>query len=164
MIPRILWAHAAGAALAFLAGCATPQPRPAEHLVTSLRLAEDIDAIAEAARVELELPGVSIVLLQGDRVLLARGYGFADVENAIAATEHTVYGIGSLSKQFAAAAIMRLLEQGQVGLDDLAHTHLPEFIETGSHITIRHLLRQTSGLPDYASFREIAQMLSLIHI
>jgi D-alanyl-D-alanine carboxypeptidase len=158
MIHRILWAHVAGATLACLAGCATPQAPPVEHFVSPLGLAEKIDAIAEAARIELELPGVSIVLLHGDSVLLARGYGFADMENAIAATEHTVYGIGSLSKQFAAAAIMRLLEQGQVGLDDLVHTHLPEFVETGAHITIRHLLRQTSGLPDYGSFPEIAQI------
>jgi D-alanyl-D-alanine carboxypeptidase len=114
-----------------------------------------IDALVEAARGEMELPGVSIVLLRGDSVLLARGYGLADVENDVPATEHTVYGIGSLSKQFAAAAVMRLVERGRVGLDDPVRAHLPEFPKAGTGITIRHLLRQTSGLPDFGSFPEI---------
>jgi len=118
-------------------------------------LTERVDALVEAALVEMELPGVSVVLLLGDSVLLARGYGFADVENDVPATEHTVYGIGSLSKQFAAAAVMRLVERELVGLDDPVRAHLPEFPEAGTGITIRHLLRQTSGLPDFGSFPEI---------
>jgi D-alanyl-D-alanine carboxypeptidase len=133
-------------------------PAPADPAITRVILTERIDALVEAARVEMELPGVSIVLLRGDSVLLARGYGFADIEHEVAATENTIFGIGSLSKQFAAAAVMRLVEQDRVGLDDPVHTHLPEFPEGGMEITIRHLLRQTSGLADYGAFPEIVEI------
>jgi len=141
--------------MGLLGGCAASQPSPVQRPSAAEALNERIDSLVEAARVELELPGVSIVLLQGDSVLLGRGYGFADVENGVPATEHTVYGIGSLSKQFAAAAVMRLVEQRRIGLDDPVRTHLPEFLQTGTEITVRHLLRQTSGLADFGSFPEI---------
>jgi CubicO group peptidase (beta-lactamase class C family) len=90
---------------------------------------------------------------RGDDLLLAKGYGLADMENALPATAETVYNIGSVTKQFTAAAIMQLVERGKVGLDDLVTKYLPDFPNQGYEVTIRHLLTHTSGVGDPARAR-----------
>src|SRR4051794_34272795 len=77
-----------------------------------------IDSVAQAAVAEHRTAGVSIAVVKNGRTLLAKGYGFADLENDVAATPQTVYRIGSITKQFTSAGIMRLLEQGKLSLDD----------------------------------------------
>jgi CubicO group peptidase (beta-lactamase class C family) len=96
--------------------------------------------------------------MRDDKVVLAEGYGFADLENAVPATPQTVYPIGSLSKQFTAAAIMKLVEQDRVRLDDALTMYLPEFEDNAPPTLIRHLMRQTSGLPEYEDLPEIADI------
>jgi len=83
---------------------------------------------------------------RGDDLLLAKGYGLADMENAAPATAETVYHIGSVTKQFTAAAIMQLVERGEIGLDDPVTKYLPDFPDRGHKVTIRHLLTHTSGI------------------
>jgi CubicO group peptidase (beta-lactamase class C family) len=100
---------------------------------------------AELAR--QRIPGMSVAVLRGDRVLLARGYGLANVEHRIPATDSTVYPVGSLSKQFTAAAIMLLSQQGRLRLEDPITRYLPEGSAVWRKVTIRHLLTHTSGIP-----------------
>jgi CubicO group peptidase (beta-lactamase class C family) len=71
----------------------------------------------ELLREELNIPGMSVAVLQGQEVVFARGFGYADVENEIPATENTPYHIASLTKPFAAAIMMQLVEAGQLDLD-----------------------------------------------
>ena len=109
------------------------------------------DTIDGFIRAELErqrIPGMSVAILRGDTVLLARGYGFANLEHRVPATDSTVYAVGSLSKQFTAAAIVLLSEQGRLGLDDPISRYLPEGSAVWSAVTIRHLLTHTSGVPE----------------
>ena len=90
---------------------------------------------------------MSVAILKGDSVLLARGYGFAKLEHHVPASDSTVYAVGSVSKQFTAAAIVLLSQQGRLKLDDPITRYLPEGRPVWSEVTIRHLLTHTSGIP-----------------
>ena len=78
-----------------------------------------------------------------------KGKRLANVELDVKASPSTVYRIGSLTKQFTAAAIMRLVETGKISLDDPIEKHLPDYPVGGRRITIRHLLTHTSGIKSY---------------
>lgn len=108
---------------------------------------DTIDQFVRAELVRQKIPGMSVAVLQGDSVLIARGYGFANVEHAVPATDSTVYGVGSLSKSFTAAAIVLLSQQGRLKLDDPISRYLPEGRAVWSGVTVRHLLTHTSGVP-----------------
>jgi CubicO group peptidase (beta-lactamase class C family) len=95
------------------------------------------------------VPGVSVAVVRGGRVILARGYGEANVELHAPASDSTVYQSGSVGKQFTAALILRLAAAGRLRLDDPIRRHLPEGPPAWDSITVRHLLTHTSGIPDY---------------
>jgi CubicO group peptidase (beta-lactamase class C family) len=76
-----------------------------------------------------------------------RGYGYADAEARVPATAETVYRIGSINKQFVAAAFLQLADQGKVRLDDPITKFIPEFAGYADGVTLHHLLTHTSGLP-----------------
>jgi CubicO group peptidase (beta-lactamase class C family) len=110
-----------------------------------------VDSIDRYVRAELarqRVPGMSVAVLRGDSVLLARGYGYANVENHVPATDSTVYEVGSVSKQFTAAAVVRLSDQNRLGLDDPIVRYLPEGSAVWPDVTIRHLLTHTAGIPN----------------
>lgn len=79
-------------------------------------------------------------------LVLAKSYGTADRERGRPTEARTVFEIGSITKQFTAAAILRLVEQGWIGLDDAIGDHLPALASRAPGVTIRHLLNHTSGL------------------
>jgi CubicO group peptidase (beta-lactamase class C family) len=106
-----------------------------------------VDRFIRAELARQRIPGMSVAILRGDSVLLARGYGFADIEHRVPATDSTVYAVGSLSKPFTAAAIVLLSEQGRLRLEDPITRYLPEGSAVWSRVTIRHLLTHTSGVP-----------------
>jgi len=72
----------------------------------------------ECLRKELKIPGLSVAILQGQQVVFANGFGYADIKDKIPATANTPYNIASCTKPFAAAVLMKLVEAGQLGLDD----------------------------------------------
>jgi CubicO group peptidase (beta-lactamase class C family) len=95
------------------------------------------------------IPGLSLMILRGDSVLLSRGFGWANVELRARATDSTIYQSGSVGKQFTATAILLLAEDGRVKLDEPIRRYIPEVPRRWNAITVRHLLTHTSGLPDY---------------
>ncbi len=109
----------------------------------------DVDAYARDYILRHRIPSAAIVVVKDGRVLKAAGYGTANLETGAPASEHTVYEIGSISKQFAAEAVMLLVEAGKVALDEPLSTYLPGTPPAWSGITIRQLLTHTSGLPDW---------------
>jgi CubicO group peptidase (beta-lactamase class C family) len=119
--------------------------------------AQDAAPAAEADRVDAvfgewnheDTPGCAVGVYRDGGLVLARGYGMADLERRVPITPQSVFDIGSTSKQFAAASILLLEQQGRLNLDDDVRTHVPELPEYGRPITIRHLLHHTSGLRDY---------------
>lgn len=85
-----------------------------------------------------------------------RGYGRANIEHDVAFTPQTVFDIGSTSKQFLATAILLLVQDGKLSLDDDVRKYLPEVPDYGQTITIHHLLTHTSGLRDYITLMTLA--------
>ncbi len=113
-------------------------------------LVSRIDSLAESTLAGGPVAGLSIGVKRGDELLLAKGYGQADVENGVAATAETVYRIGSLTKQFTAVAVMQLVQRGRVQVEELLTRYLPEYSTQGHDVTIRHLLTHTSGIKDFS--------------
>ncbi len=117
-------------------------------------LVSRIDQLAEATLAGGGVAAVSIGVKRGDDLLLAKGYGLADIENDVPATAETVYRIGSITKQFTAASVMQLVEAGEIGLDDPMTKYLPDYPMQGFEVTIRHLLTHTSGIKSYTGLAE----------
>jgi CubicO group peptidase (beta-lactamase class C family) len=113
--------------------------------------ADKIDDYLAAQMRQLHIPGLSLAIVRDGRITKAQGYGFANVELKARATKETVYEIGSNTKQFTAAAIMMLVEDGKVHLEDPITKYFPEAPEAWHGITIRHLLSHTSGIQNHVA-------------
>jgi CubicO group peptidase (beta-lactamase class C family) len=93
-------------------------------------------------------PGCALAVMQDGQIIYRRGYGMANLDYDIPITTTTVFHVASVSKQFTAAAIALLAQQGKLLLDDSVRKYVPELPEFGDPITIRHLIHHTSGLRD----------------
>jgi len=109
---------------------------------------EQASAAIAAEMAEQQIPGVALVALRGDDLIVARGFGVEDAGRADPVTPETVFALGSIAKQFVAALIVQLTERGRLGLDDPVAGHLPQFTRLPPGLTIRHLLNHTSGMRD----------------
>jgi CubicO group peptidase (beta-lactamase class C family) len=112
---------------------------------------DQIDDYIMAQVRQLHIPGVSLAIVRDGRTIKAQGYGFANIELKAPATKDTVYEIGSNTKQFTAAAIMMLVEEGKVRLEDPITKYFPEAPQTWRGITIRHLITHTSGIQNHVA-------------
>lgn len=101
------------------------------------------------SRYEGAVPGASLLVIRDREPALQRSYGFSDLEQKIATSPASNYRLGSVTKQFTAAAILLLAEDGRLELDDSIRKWLPSLPEADTAITIRQLLTHTSGLVDY---------------
>lgn len=95
-----------------------------------------------------QIPGCAVMVRQNGKVVLSAGYGMANLEHKVPATPETVFQSGSMGKQFTAMAIMMLVEEHKLALDDRISKHLT-VPASWSRITVRHLLTHTAGLGDY---------------
>src|SRR5882724_2758065 len=108
------------------------------------------DAIDDYIKSEMErrhIPGLALAVARNGKIVKVRGYGIANLEHDVPVTPDTVFELASVTKQFTATAIMLLVEEGKVQLDDPVAWHLPRAPETWKAITVRHLLTHTAGLP-----------------
>jgi len=96
-----------------------------------------------------KVPGAALLVLRDGKPVLRKAYGYADLEHGVAATPATNYRLASISKQFTAAAILLLAEDGKLKLDDSVRRWLPSLPASDQGITIHHLLSHASGLIDY---------------
>ncbi|MFK7807950.1 MAG: serine hydrolase domain-containing protein [Saprospiraceae bacterium] len=97
-------------------------------------------------------PGLSCMVIKNKKIVLKKNFGFADVENKTRATSKTNYRIASMSKQFTATAIMKLVHQGKLTYETTLSEIFKGFPEYGDNITIRHLLTHRSGILGYDNF------------
>ncbi|MDB4873984.1 MAG: Beta-lactamase [Gemmatimonadetes bacterium] len=111
----------------------------------------DIDAIF-AAYNRTVVPGASVIVIKNGTVVASRAYGMADLEAHVPATERTNYRLASVTKQFTATAILLLVKDGKLHLDDRVADLLPGLPTHGQPITVRHLLTHTAGLWAYEDF------------
>jgi CubicO group peptidase (beta-lactamase class C family) len=126
-----------------LAGCATGDHTMKQHPT----LQEGIDALMRDY--DGQVPGASVLVLRDGQALVQRSYGLADLESNISASPDSNYRLASVSKQFTAAAILLLAQDGRLSLDDSARRWLPDLPAAADAVTIRHLLTHTSGMIDY---------------
>lgn len=110
--------------------------------------ADEIDDLVRAELTRQKIPGLSVAVVRGGKLVKEAGYGLANLEHNVPAKPETIYQSGSVGKQFTAALVLLLVEDGKVGLDDPIAKHLPTAPEAWKDITVRHLLTHTSGLGD----------------
>jgi CubicO group peptidase (beta-lactamase class C family) len=137
---------------------------PVAHPLAAQSSAPRTLGAAERARVDSvfseydrsDAPGCALGVFRGGRIAYARGYGMADLERGVRITPATLFDIGSTSKQFAAASIALLVEEGKLRFGDEVRKYVPELPDYGAPITIDNLLRHTSGLRDYVGLLALA--------
>src|SRR6185295_9310694 len=119
---------------------------------TRARIIDDASAAARIARFEtqlenirqeLKIPAYSAAIVKDQKVIWAKGFGYADVENKVPATEHTAYHLASLTKTFASTILMQLVQEGKIKLDDPVSKY-GITLESEGVIRVRHLLSHTS--------------------
>src|SRR5262245_1922658 len=108
--------------------------RPALAQFATRDLTQQIDSLAQATLPDWPPPGLSLAVARGETLVIARGYGYADLERRIPATPQTVYHIGSITKEMTAAAVMQLVDAKRLRLDDEISRFVPEYPEPGGQI------------------------------
>jgi CubicO group peptidase (beta-lactamase class C family) len=107
---------------------------------------KQLDSIANSPIVEGRAVGIGVAVVKGNDTLLLKGYGKADAEWNIPTPADAMFEIGSITKQFTAAAILQLRDEGKLSLDDEITKYLPDFPTRGNKVTLRRLLDHTSGI------------------
>jgi CubicO group peptidase (beta-lactamase class C family) len=118
-------------------------------------IAAAADRLATQALAKPGAAGLQIAVARNGKFIVDKGYGLAELEHDAKTDENALFRIGSITKQFTAAAVMKLVEQGKIGLDDSITKYLPEYNTQGRAITIRHLLTHTSGIKSYTELKRV---------
>jgi len=122
------------------------------HAAPSLdqaKLAQEVGALFAGKAVDNTTPGCAVGVIEDGKWALRKSYGMANLEHDIPITSQSIFRMGSLSKQFTAAAIALLAEEGKVDLDADIHRYLPDLAEYGYKVTLRQMIHHVSGIPDY---------------
>lgn len=139
--------------LLVLSLCLLPAVAAAEPTAPPGELAAQLDEVAARAYPP-DQPGAVVLVVKDGKPLLRKAYGLANVELRVPNRPEHLFRIGSVTKQFTAAAILLLAERGKLALADDITKYLPGYPTHGHKITIEHLLTHTSGIPSYTSLLE----------
>jgi CubicO group peptidase (beta-lactamase class C family) len=112
-------------------------------------ISSKVDDYIRAEMQAQQIPGLSLAVIKNGEIVLARGYGLANVEHQVPVKPETIFQSGSMGKQFTATAVMMLVEEGKISLDDKITKYFTDGPESWNKITVRHLLTHTSGMTDY---------------
>jgi CubicO group peptidase (beta-lactamase class C family) len=110
------------------------------------------DGVSRYVRSEMQrqhIPGVALLVSRGGKIVQAEGFGLSNVELQVPVKPETVFQSGSVGKQFTATAVMMLVEEGKVGLDDPLTKYFPDAPSSWKEVTVRELLSHTAGFGDY---------------
>ena len=108
--------------------------------------------VDEYIRTEMQaqqIPGLALAVIKDGQIVIAKGYGFANVEHQVPVKPETIFQSGSTGKQFTATAVMMLMEEGKLSLEDKITKYFPDGPSAWQNMTVRHLLTHTSGMTDY---------------
>lgn len=108
-----------------------------------------VDAVVTAEQRAQKIPGISLAVCRDGVLVKASGYGLANVELNVPVTPETIFQTGSVGKQFTSMAIMMLVEERKIGLNDKMSKYIKEAPQAWSDVTVRNLLTHTSGIADY---------------
>lgn len=154
----IIGTGAVAALAAGAAGCARPDADPGRAVPGPTLTPDQVDAIRAAAAVPIEAgraAGMSVAVVRGTDTLFIQTFGHADLELRVPTPPDAVYEIGSVTKQFTAAALLLLREEGVLSLDDPLARWLPDYPTGGRTVTLRRLLDHTSGIKGYTEMEEV---------
>ena len=145
-----MFARTTGVVAAVILGCA---PVCAQVLEPTAEALAELDGYIEAHLERNVIPGALVAVASRGEIIHLKSYGMANVELSVPVSDRSVFEIGSISKQFVAAAALLLVEEGKLDLDDGIHEYLPYLPGEWLGITMRQLLNHTSGIPDYEEIR-----------
>ncbi len=135
-------------AISFLLAASTLLPAP----VNAQNSSATPDSVGDYVRGEMQkqrIPGLSLLVSKGGQIVRAEGFGLANVELQVPVKPETVFQSGSVGKQFTATAVMMLVEEGKVALDDPLTKYFPDAPAAWKEVTVRELLSHTAGFTDY---------------
>jgi CubicO group peptidase (beta-lactamase class C family) len=161
-VKRVL--NAARALALFASLALAPSPRLAARAQTQTPAQTPAPAESAESRVDKlfaqfdrkDSPGCALAVVRDGKVIYKRGYGMADLEHDVPLTPQSVVYIGSTSKQFAAASVALLAQQGKLSLDDNVRKYVPELPDYQPPVTLRHLVHHTSGVRDGWALLQLA--------
>jgi CubicO group peptidase (beta-lactamase class C family) len=120
--------------------------------VSAARAPATPDAVTEYVNAEMQrqhIPGLSLLVARSGKIVRAEGFGLSNVELQVPVKPETVFQSGSVGKQFTATAVMMLVEEGKIGLDDALTKYFKDAPATWNEVTVRELLSHTAGFGDY---------------
>jgi CubicO group peptidase (beta-lactamase class C family) len=112
---------------------------------------KQVDKYISEQMTKYHIPGLSLAVIKDEQIIYQKGYGFANVELSVPAGAESIYMIGSITKNFTASAVMLLVEEGKIVLDEKITEYLPDVQDVPSSVTVKHLLTHTSGFVDYTT-------------
>jgi CubicO group peptidase (beta-lactamase class C family) len=116
---------------------------------TTSALSKDVSTYVRSEMQRQQIPGVALLVSRAGKIVQAEGFGLSNVELQVPVKPETVFQSGSVGKQFTATAVMMLVEEGKVGLDDPLTKYFPDAPATWKEVTVRELLSHTAGFGDY---------------
>jgi len=138
-------------ALLFLALVASVAPASAQGLEEKIQRTDELLRPYDGTH----RPGFAVGVIEDGELVYSKGFGMANLDYGIPNTPRTVFRIGSTSKQFTAACISMLIDEGKVALSDPVQKHIPELPDYGEPVTVGDLVHHTSGLPDYEDLQAL---------
>lgn len=137
-----------------IGGCGTSSQSPPSN--PQSQLSATVDSLVQSEMTQFGVPAMNVALAKKATILYAHAYGVSNLSSGESAKPATIFEIGSITKQFTAALIMKLQEENLLHVNDSAVTYLPQY-GFPSAITIRMLLNHTSGLGDFTTFADFGQ-------
>ena len=125
--------------------------------------ADTIDSFILKTMTDAKVPGVSLAIVKDGRIVKMAGYGLSEIENSVRASPNSVYEIASLSKQFTATALMMLVEEGKVSVEDPVSKYFPDAPATWSDMKVANLLNHSAGLQELVLDPKRLSSLAFIH-
>ncbi len=113
------------------------------------KLKLSVDSLANSEMKNQKIPGLSVVVVRDGKIDYVKGYGFSNIEHNVAVKPETIFQSGSVGKQFTAFAVMLLVEEGKMSLDDRLTKYFPDAPASWDAITVKNLLTHTSGFGEY---------------
>ncbi|HWY69820.1 MAG TPA: serine hydrolase domain-containing protein [Terriglobales bacterium] len=147
--PRGLLHRHAPLCAAFTAVFALSYIAPSIARAQTTSVSKDVSNYVRSEMQRQHIPGVSLLVSRGGKIVQAEGFGQANVELQVPVKPETIFQSGSVGKQFTATAVMMLVEEGKVGLDDPLTKYFPDAPGTWKEVTVRELLSHTAGFGDY---------------
>lgn len=117
-------------------------------LTSSWVQADEIDDFLRAEMAERKIPGLQLAVVKNSKIVKTASYGLANIQDAVAVDDDTVFSINSITKAFTGVAVMQLVEQGKLEVSAKISKYLPDLPVEWQNITVKQLLTHTSGLPD----------------